>query len=78
MIKQLFQNTIRRRNDLFHLVHLNQGDSKRDFNPTNYRTEAHYSHIVSSMQMEEPEGGQMFGFNIVLKKKVHAYVEVGV
>ncbi|XP_056295141.1 phosphoethanolamine methyltransferase isoform X2 [Pseudoliparis swirei] len=52
------------------------GDSKRDFNPTNYRTEAHYSHIVSSMQMEEPEGGQMFGFNIVLKKKVHAYVEM--
>ncbi|XP_034399254.1 phosphoethanolamine methyltransferase isoform X2 [Cyclopterus lumpus] len=52
------------------------GDSKRDFNPTCYRTEAEYSHIVLSLQVEEPEGGQMFGFDIVLKKKVQAYVEM--
>ena len=55
-----------------------QGDSKRDFNPTCYRTEAQYSHLVSSLQVEVPEGGQKFGFDIVLKKKVQAYVEVGI
>ncbi|KAF3693958.1 Sterol 4-C-methyltransferase strm-1 [Channa argus] len=52
------------------------GDSKRDFNPTCYRTEAQYSQLVSSIQVEAPEGGQTFGFDIVLKKKVKTYVEM--
>ncbi|XP_074504801.1 uncharacterized protein LOC141775384 [Sebastes fasciatus] len=52
------------------------GDSKRDFNPTCYRTEAQYNHMVTSQQMETPKGGQTFGFDIVLKKKVQAYVEM--
>ncbi|KAG8003997.1 Phosphoethanolamine N-methyltransferase 3 [Nibea albiflora] len=52
------------------------GDSKRDFNPTCYRTEAQYSHLVSSVQAEGPESGQQFGFDIVLKKKVQAYIEM--
>ncbi|XP_019944292.2 phosphoethanolamine methyltransferase isoform X1 [Paralichthys olivaceus] len=52
------------------------GDSKRDFNPTCYRTEAQYSHLVSSVQAEEPEGSKTFGFDIVLKKKVETYVEM--
>ncbi|XP_032383403.1 phosphoethanolamine methyltransferase isoform X2 [Etheostoma spectabile] len=50
------------------------GDFKRDFDPTCFRTEAQYSHLVSSLQV--PEGGQMFGFNIVLKKNVQAYVQL--
>lgn len=53
-----------------------QGDSKRDFNPTCYRTDAQYSHLVQSVQAEEPKGGQKSGFDIVLKKKVKAYIEV--
>uniref|UniRef100_A0A8C4EW58 phosphoethanolamine N-methyltransferase n=1 Tax=Dicentrarchus labrax TaxID=13489 RepID=A0A8C4EW58_DICLA len=52
------------------------GDSKRDFNPTCYRTDAQYSHLVSSVQVEEPEGAETFGFDIVLKKKVKAYIEM--
>nr|XP_040031376.1 phosphoethanolamine methyltransferase [Gasterosteus aculeatus aculeatus] len=52
------------------------GDNKRDFNPTCYRTEAQYSHLVSSLQVEESKGGPLFGFEIVLKKKVQAYVEM--
>ncbi|XP_008278560.1 phosphoethanolamine methyltransferase isoform X2 [Stegastes partitus] len=52
------------------------GDCKRDFNPTVYRTEAQYSHLVSSILMEGPVGGQKFGFDIVMKKKVQTYVEM--
>ncbi|AWP12008.1 putative MORC family CW-type zinc finger protein 4 [Scophthalmus maximus] len=52
------------------------GDSKRDFNPTCYRTEAEYSHLVSSMQVEGPDEGLEFGFDIVMKKKVQTYVEM--
>nr|XP_046262807.1 phosphoethanolamine methyltransferase isoform X1 [Scatophagus argus] len=51
------------------------GDSKRDFNPTCYRTDAQYSHLVSSIE-EGPEGGQKFGFDIVLKKNVKTYIEM--
>ncbi|KAG7230393.1 hypothetical protein INR49_024499 [Caranx melampygus] len=36
------------------------GDSKRDFNPTCYRTEEQYSHIVSTVQMQGPESSQKF------------------
>uniref|UniRef100_A0A3Q3JGT8 phosphoethanolamine N-methyltransferase n=1 Tax=Monopterus albus TaxID=43700 RepID=A0A3Q3JGT8_MONAL len=52
------------------------GDGKRDFNPTCYRTEAQYTHLVQSVQVEGPEGGQTFGFDIVLKRKVQTYVEM--
>lgn len=52
------------------------GDSKRDFNPTCYRTDAQYSHVVSTTVEDVPDKGQKFGFDIVLKKKVHTYVEV--
>lgn len=51
------------------------GDSKRDFNPTLYRSEAQYTHLVSSLEVEAPQG-QKFGFDVVLKKKVQTYVEV--
>ncbi|XP_041652993.1 phosphoethanolamine methyltransferase isoform X2 [Cheilinus undulatus] len=50
------------------------GDSKRDFNPTCYRTEAQYTHTVLSAIMEET--GQKYGYDIVLKRKVQAYVEM--
>lgn len=62
--------------DILKLVTFYQGDSKRDFNPTCYRTEAEYSHLVSSMQVEGPDEGLEFGFDIVMKKKVQTYVEV--
>ncbi|XP_026213181.1 phosphoethanolamine methyltransferase isoform X1 [Anabas testudineus] len=52
------------------------GDSKRDFNPTCYRTDPQYSQLVTTPQVEEPEGGLKFGFDIVLKKKVQTYVEM--
>ncbi|XP_061582298.1 phosphoethanolamine methyltransferase isoform X2 [Cololabis saira] len=52
------------------------GDSKRDFNPTLYRSEAQYSHLASSVQVDAPDAGQTFGFEIVLKKKVQTYVEM--
>ncbi|XP_028271801.1 phosphoethanolamine methyltransferase [Parambassis ranga] len=52
------------------------GDCKRDFNPTCYRTEQQYTHLASSVQVEGTEAGQMFGFDIVLKKKVHTYVQM--
>lgn len=47
-----------------------------EFNPTYYRTDAQYSHLVSSLDIEEPESGQKFGYDIVLKKKVQAYIKV--
>ncbi|KAM9795263.1 phosphoethanolamine methyltransferase [Neosynchiropus ocellatus] len=49
------------------------GDSKRDFNPTCYRTEAQYGQLISSAQTEEaPE--QRFGFDVVMKRRVQAYI----
>lgn len=53
-----------------------KGDSKRDFNPTCYRSEGQYSHLVTSVQVEAPDGSKTFGFDIVFKKKVQTYVEV--
>ncbi|XP_047441495.1 phosphoethanolamine methyltransferase isoform X2 [Mugil cephalus] len=50
------------------------GDSKRDFNPTCYRTEKQYNDLVSSVQVKGPEEGQTFGFDVVLKKRVRTYV----
>ncbi|KAM4585860.1 phosphoethanolamine methyltransferase isoform 1-T1 [Fundulus diaphanus] len=52
------------------------GDCKRDFNPTCYRSEAEYTHQATSVQVEAPEGGQNFGFDIVFKKRVQTYVEM--
>ncbi|CAL8357115.1 unnamed protein product [Merluccius merluccius] len=52
------------------------GDCKRDFNPTLYRTQAQYSHLITSAQWTEPEGQQKFGFDIVLTKKVQTYVKM--
>ncbi|KAM9740956.1 phosphoethanolamine methyltransferase isoform 2-T2 [Menidia menidia] len=52
------------------------GDSKRDFNPTYYRSEAQYSHTASSVQVEGPDGGKKFGFETVMRKKVQTYVEM--
>ncbi|XP_042275015.1 phosphoethanolamine methyltransferase isoform X2 [Thunnus maccoyii] len=52
------------------------GDCKRDFNPTCYRTEAQYNHLISTVQMEDTDGGQKFGFDVVLKRKVQTYIEM--
>uniref|UniRef100_A0A8C5GVR6 phosphoethanolamine N-methyltransferase n=1 Tax=Gouania willdenowi TaxID=441366 RepID=A0A8C5GVR6_GOUWI len=52
------------------------GDSKRDFNPTCYRTEEQYTHQATSVEVEVPKADQKFGFDIVLKKKVQTYVEI--
>ncbi|XP_029917786.1 phosphoethanolamine methyltransferase isoform X2 [Myripristis murdjan] len=52
------------------------GDCKRDFNPTHYRTQAQYSHLMTSAQWEEPQGAEKFGFDIVLTKKVQTYVKM--
>lgn len=61
---------------LFSFIIFYQGDSKRDFNPTCYRTEAQYSHMTTTVQVMEPKEGQTFGFDIVLKRRVQTYVEV--
>ncbi|XP_034086681.1 phosphoethanolamine N-methyltransferase 3-like isoform X1 [Gymnodraco acuticeps] len=52
------------------------GDFQKDFDPTYYRTEAQYNHLVASMEMDVQEGGQKFGFDIVLKKKVQTYIQI--
>lgn len=62
--------------DLLSSRALSPGDSKRDFNPTCYRTDAQYSHMVSTAEEDVPEKGQKFGFDIVMKKKVQTYIEV--
>lgn len=61
---------------LFSFIIFYQGDSKMDFNPTCYRTEAQYSHMTTTVQVTEPKEGQTFGFDIVLKRRVQTYVEV--
>ncbi|XP_068596626.1 phosphoethanolamine methyltransferase [Brachionichthys hirsutus] len=52
------------------------GDSKMGFNPTYYRTDAQYSYLVSSVEVEGTECGQKCGFEIVVKKNIQAYVEI--
>ncbi|XP_061690357.1 phosphoethanolamine methyltransferase isoform X1 [Syngnathoides biaculeatus] len=52
------------------------GDCKREFNPTCYRTEAHYNHLTKSVQVEDEPEGQKFGFETVLKKRVKTYIEL--
>ncbi|KAM7417573.1 hypothetical protein PAMA_017285 [Pampus argenteus] len=51
------------------------GDCKRDFNPTCYRSEAQYNDMISTV-VEDIEGGQKFGFDVVLKRKVQTYIEM--
>ena len=55
---------------------LSPGDCKREFNPTNYRSQGQYSHLVTSAHWTQTEGGQKFGFDIILTKKVQTYVKV--
>lgn len=52
------------------------GDCKREFNPTNYRSQGQYSHLVTSAHWTQAEGGQKFGFDIILTKKVQTYVKM--
>lgn len=54
------------------------GDSKRDFNPTHYRTPTQYSHMMTSAQWEESVGAekQVYGFDIVVNKKVQTYIKM--
>ncbi|XP_056898948.1 uncharacterized protein LOC130531151 isoform X2 [Takifugu flavidus] len=52
------------------------GDAKLECNPTFYRTDEDYNHLVSSVDIEEPEGGQKIGYKIVLKKKIQAYMKI--
>uniref|UniRef100_A0A8K9XBN2 phosphoethanolamine N-methyltransferase n=1 Tax=Oncorhynchus mykiss TaxID=8022 RepID=A0A8K9XBN2_ONCMY len=54
------------------------GDYKRTFNPTHYRSSAHYSHLVTTTLREESEGAekQVFGFDIVLNKIVQTYIKM--
>ncbi|KAM4621185.1 phosphoethanolamine methyltransferase isoform 2-T3 [Polymixia lowei] len=52
------------------------GDCKRDFNPTHYRTQAHYNHLMTSAQWKDPEGEEEFGFDMVLTKKVQTYIKM--
>uniref|UniRef100_A0A8C7JH13 phosphoethanolamine N-methyltransferase n=1 Tax=Oncorhynchus kisutch TaxID=8019 RepID=A0A8C7JH13_ONCKI len=54
------------------------GDYKRTFNPTHYRSSAHYSHLMTTTLREESEGPekQVFGFDIVLNKIVQTYIKM--
>ncbi|XP_056625381.1 phosphoethanolamine methyltransferase isoform X1 [Triplophysa dalaica] len=54
------------------------GDSKRDFNPTHYRTPAHYNHLITSVVLDESEKAEKkcCGFDIVLNKPVQTYVKM--
>uniref|UniRef100_A0A8K9XY35 phosphoethanolamine N-methyltransferase n=1 Tax=Oncorhynchus mykiss TaxID=8022 RepID=A0A8K9XY35_ONCMY len=54
------------------------GDCKRTFNPTHYRSSAHYSHLMTTTLREESEGAekQVFGFDIVLNKTVQTYIKM--
>lgn len=62
--------------DFLSFPNLYTGDSKRDFNPTCYRTDAQYSHMVSNAMEDVPEKSQKFSFDIILKKKVQTYIQV--
>ncbi|KAG7282042.1 hypothetical protein CRUP_020147 [Coryphaenoides rupestris] len=52
------------------------GDCKRVFNPTHYRAQTQYSHLMTSVQWAEPGGQHKFGFDIVLTKNVQTYVKM--
>ncbi|XP_056092994.1 phosphoethanolamine methyltransferase isoform X1 [Rhinichthys klamathensis goyatoka] len=54
------------------------GDSKRDFNPTHYRTPAHYNHLMTSVLLDESEKTEKkcYGFDMVLSKTVQTYVKM--
>ncbi|TRY93992.1 hypothetical protein DNTS_021137 [Danionella cerebrum] len=54
------------------------GDSKRDFNPTHYRSPAHYNHLLTSPLLDQSEAAERrcFGFDIVLNKTVQTYVKM--
>ncbi|XP_063045662.1 phosphoethanolamine methyltransferase [Engraulis encrasicolus] len=50
------------------------GDCKRDFNPTHYRTPAHYNHLMTSAQLKDDK--KAYGFDIVLTKTVQTYIKM--
>ncbi|XP_051514436.1 uncharacterized protein LOC127418090 isoform X2 [Myxocyprinus asiaticus] len=54
------------------------GDSKRDFNPTHYRTPAHYNHLMTSVVLDESDktGKKCYGFDMVLSKTVQTYIKM--
>ncbi|XP_048883463.1 phosphoethanolamine methyltransferase isoform X2 [Brienomyrus brachyistius] len=52
------------------------GDRRRDFNPTQYRTPAHYNRLMTSAIWQEMETKQTFGFDIVMSKAVQTYIQV--
>ncbi|XP_076860648.1 phosphoethanolamine methyltransferase isoform X2 [Brachyhypopomus gauderio] len=54
------------------------GDSKRDFNPTHYRSPAHYNHLMTSVTTEESgeNGTNTYGFDMILSRNVHIYVKM--
>ncbi|XP_067247838.1 phosphoethanolamine methyltransferase [Chanodichthys erythropterus] len=54
------------------------GDSKRDFNPTHYRSPAHYNHLMTSVLLDESEKMEKkcYGFDMVLSKTVQTYVKM--
>ncbi|XP_017572374.1 phosphoethanolamine methyltransferase isoform X1 [Pygocentrus nattereri] len=54
------------------------GDCKRDFNPTHYRTPAHYNHLMTSVMWEKSEesGKQSYGFDTVLCRTVQTYIKM--
>ncbi|XP_019739480.1 phosphoethanolamine methyltransferase isoform X3 [Hippocampus comes] len=56
--------------------HHRSGNCKREFNPTRYRTENQYNHMTASVQVEDEEAGQRFGFDIVFRKQVKTYIEL--
>ncbi|XP_034038071.1 phosphomethylethanolamine N-methyltransferase-like [Thalassophryne amazonica] len=50
------------------------GDCQRSFNPTYYRAQEEYHHLMATVQVDE--GAQKFGFDLVLKKNIKAYVKL--
>ncbi|KAM9496104.1 phosphoethanolamine methyltransferase [Clarias gariepinus] len=54
------------------------GDSKRDFNPTHYRSPAHYNHLITSVIWVESGDGckQSYGFDTVLSRTVQTYIKM--
>uniref|UniRef100_A0AAY5EBT5 phosphoethanolamine N-methyltransferase n=1 Tax=Electrophorus electricus TaxID=8005 RepID=A0AAY5EBT5_ELEEL len=54
------------------------GDCKRDFNPTHYRTPAHYNHLMTSVTWEESgeQGIHIYGFDTILSRNVHTYIKM--
>ncbi|TSK45891.1 Phosphoethanolamine N-methyltransferase 3 [Bagarius yarrelli] len=54
------------------------GDSKRDFNPTHYRSPAQYNHLITSVIWSESaeKGKQSYGFDTVLSRNVQTYIKM--